>query len=322
MQKKEQLLATFAGGCFWCMQTPFEELAGVESVYAGYAGGTAPYPTYENYAKTGYKEAVQITYNPELVSYEKLLDVFWKQIDPTDAGGQFVDRGTHYSSAIYYHDTDQKKSAEESKHNLEKSGRFKKPIVTEIIPYTTFYKAEGYHQNYATNNPTHYYLYRSGSGRDAFLKQAWQSKKPYYKPSADELQKTLTPLQYQVTQCSFTEKPFENEYWNNKKEGIYVDVVTGEPLFSSRDKYDSGTGWPSFTQPIVDNALVYEKDSSHGMLRTEVKSANGQSHLGHVFDDGPRPSGKRYCINSAALRFIPVEDLEKEGYGTFKALFM
>ncbi|BDC34206.1 peptide-methionine (R)-S-oxide reductase [Candidatus Dependentiae bacterium Noda2021] len=316
-------LATFAGGCFWCMQSPFEELPGVLSVYAGYAGGTGENPTYDTYAKMGFTEAVQITYDPRMISYKDLLDIFWRQIDPTDSQGQFADRGSHYASVIYYHSEKQKETAEQSKTALNDSKRFNLPIVTTIIPYTNFYKAEGYHQDYARNNPTHYAIYRKGSGRQDFLQKTWANapvsmSKKY---TDAELQQKLTPLQYQVTQCSQTEKPFENEFWNNKKPGLYVDIITGQPLFISSDKYDSGSGWPSFTKPLQSDAITFHTDTTLSTPRVEVRSSSSNSHLGHVFDDGPLPAGKRYCINSAALRFVPVEDLEKEGYGNYKKLF-
>lgn len=313
--------ATFAGGCFWCMEAPFEKLHGVIDVVSGYAGGQAENPTYQDYAQKGYIEAVQITYDPSKISYQKLLDTFWRQIDPTDAQGQFVDRGKQYRSAIFYHNDEQKKAALQSLKDLEKSGKFSKKIVTEILPAKTFYLAEGYHQDYYKNNPVRYNFYRWRSGRDEFLQKVWGNEnKKYVKPTEAELRKKLTPLQYDVTQRDKTEKPFDNEYWDNKRPGIYVDIVSGEPLFSSLDKYDSGTGWPSFTKPISPDAVV-EKKQWFGFGATEIRSKIADSHLGHVFKDGPPPTGLRYCMNSAALRFVPVQDLEKEGYGQFKKLF-
>lgn len=334
--------ATFAGGCFWCMVPPFKKLAGVESVVSGYAGGTGANPTYGDYAQKGHIEVVQVTYHPAIVSYNQLLDVFWRNINPMDAGGQFNDRGPQYRSAIFYENDEQKKQAQYSKDALNASHRFDQPIVTEILPATTFYPAEEYHQDYYLKNPIRYKTFRYLSGRDAFIAKAWNGVKKgypspasfvsgngkgpaltsYVKPSQEELKKKLTPLQYKVTQESATEPAHNNAYWDNKRAGIYVDIVSGEPLFSSRDKYDAKTGWPSFTKPLEPDNIVQREDKGWFMTRTEIRSAHADSHLGHVFPDGPPPTGLRYCMNSGALRFIPVEDLEKEGYGKYKSLFI
>jgi peptide methionine sulfoxide reductase msrA/msrB len=311
--------AIFAGGCFWCMEKPFEELDGVLSVTSGYSGGSNANPTYENYATGGHIEVVEIVYDPARVSYDKLLDVYWQQVNPTDSGGQFVDRGHAYTTAIFYTTEDQKKQAEESKAELDKRGIYDKPIVTPIEAAQPFYAAEDYHQDYYKENPLRYKYYRHGSGRDAYLDEIWGKERKEF--SERELKQKLTPLQYEVTQEDGTEPAFKNEYWDNHREGIYVDIVSGEPLFSSFDKYESGTGWPSFSQPLVPENIVTREDRKLFSVRTEVRSKMADSHLGHVFDDGPQPTGKRYCMNSAALRFIPKEDLEKEGYGEFMALF-
>lgn len=305
-------VATFSGGCFWCMVKPFDQYDGVSKVVSGYIGGHLKNPTYEQVCSdtTGHIEAVQITYDDNIISYNELLDIFWKQIDPTDIGGQFNDRGHKYKTAIFYHDENQKEIAEKSKKDLENSNKFDKKIVTEIIPATTFYKAEDYHQYYYKKNPIHYNMYYKGSGRKDFIKNTWNNK--YDKK---ELKNRLTPLQYEVTQNDKTEPAFNNEYYDNKEDGIYVDIVSGEVLFSSKDKFDSGCGWPSFSKPIDKSSIKEDFDFSHGMIRVEVRSTEADSHLGHVFDDGPiELGGIRYCINSASLKFIPKHKMIEEGY--------
>ena len=311
-------LATFAGGCFWCMVSPFDEQPGIIEVVSGYTGGHKEYPTYEEVCSdtTGHYEAVQIKYDPEKITYEALLKQYWQQIDPTDAGGQFNDRGDSYRTAIFYHNEEQHKQALNSKEELSKSGRFQKDIVTEILPAAHFYRAEEKHQGYYKKNPFHYNLYKEGSGRARFIRENWKKVK-----SDEQLRAELTPLQYEVTRNNATEPPFQNEYWDNKEEGIYVDIISGEPLFSSLDQYDAGCGWPSFTKPIKRQDIEEKLDTSYGMRRIEVRSKTSDSHLGHVFDDGPGPDKARYCINSAALRFISKDELEENGYGQYRSLF-
>jgi peptide methionine sulfoxide reductase msrA/msrB len=306
--------ATFAGGCFWCMVKPFDQFDGVISVTSGYTGGTVPNPAYKTVCggKTGHVEAVQIIFDPKKISYEQLLTLFWRQIDPTDDGGQFNDRGLSYRTAIFYHNEEQKRFAEASRDALEKEKRFSKPVVTKILPVAEFYKAETEHQNFYKTNPEHYERYVKNSGRLHFQTKNWDKNHLDRK----ELQKRLTKIQFDVTQNSATEPAFRNEYWNNHAEGIYVDIVDGTPLFTSKDKFDSNCGWASFSKPITDTKIVEKSDFSHGMKRIEVRSFSANSHLGHVFNDGLKTlGGLRYCINSAAVRFVPKEKMQEEGYG-------
>lgn len=353
--------ATFAGGCFWCMESAFQDAPGVKAAVSGFSGGTKPDPTYNQVSSgtTDYAESVQVTYDPDTINYQQLLYLYWHDINPTDGGGQFADRGSQYRPVIFYHNQRQQRLAEQSKKDLAENGPFEDPIAVKIEAFNSFYAAEDYHQDYYKTHSGRYKRYFEGSGRAPFLRKTWGAEHPsldsyegptadasasemessasasssssseapwknFEKPSDQVLRQQLTSMQYDVTQRDGTEPAYHNKYYDNTRPGIYVDIVSGEPLFSSKAKFHSGTGWPSFYKPLEPKYVVEKTDRSAGMVRTEVRSKLADSHLGHIFDwnGHPKvPTGKRYCLDSAALEFIPADQLKEKGYGEYASLF-
>ncbi len=336
---------TLAGGCFWCTEAYFQEETGIVDAVSGYAGGDISDASYPKVAKgtTKHREAVQVTFDPNIITIEKVLDIYWSHIDPTDTEGQFADKGFQYTTAIFYHDSEQELAARDSKNRLEKSNVFDEPITTQILPFSTFYKAEEYHQDYYKKASGYYERYKKASGRAGFVEETWakdaaikfleseqtetsikkssqKNSYNYTQEEIDEILKNLDPLAYHVVAENGTETPFNNKYWDNKAEGIYVDVVTKKPLFSSTHKYDSGTGWPSFWRTIDDDSVTLHEDNSLSTTRTEVRSDAG--HVGHVFNDGPvEVGGRRFCTNSASLLFIPKDEMKDKGYEKYLYIF-
>lgn len=314
----------FAGGCFWGTEHFLKQIYGVKKTLAGYANGNISNPTYQQICNgnTGFAETVKVEYDPREVKLKLLIELFFRTIDPTSLNRQGNDRGTQYRTGIYYTNPEDLPIIQKAVNELAKS--YSEPIVLEIKPLKNFYAAEEYHQDYLDKHPGGYChinpkLFDMARNANA---PGNKNSKTYKKPDDATLRKHLTATQYAVTQQNATERPFQNEYWDEKREGIYVDVTTGEPLFISTDKFDSGCGWPSFSKPISNDLIQEKTDRSHGMTRTEVRSSLGNAHLGHVFNDGPiSKGGLRYCINSASLRFIPKDRMKEEGYGEYLNLF-
>ncbi|GIM52397.1 peptide-methionine (R)-S-oxide reductase [Capnocytophaga cynodegmi] len=318
--KKNMKEIYFAGGCFWGTEHFFKQIRGVVATQVGYANGNTQKPSYEEVYtdKTGFTETVKVIYDPKQVDLQLLLDLFYETIDPTSLNKQGNDIGTRYRTGIYTIDNSDREMITKSLNEL--ASKYNQPIVVENLPLKNFYDAEEYHQNYLDKNPGGYCHINPKLFQMAKEANPMEKSSPmqYEKPNDEVLKEKLTEIQYNVTQKNATERPFHNEYWNEFREGIYVDITTGEPLFISTDKFDAGCGWPSFSKPI-DKKLIAEKmDKSHGMTRIEVRSKTGDAHLGHVFTDGPSDKGGlRYCINSASLRFIPKDEMKKEGYGDY-----
>jgi peptide methionine sulfoxide reductase msrA/msrB len=329
-----------AGGCFWCVESDLEKLAGVIEVVSGYAGGTTENPTYENYSKNGHKEVVEVTYDAEVVSFREIAIYALKHMDPTDGEGSFYDRGVSYGPALYYETDAEKELLDSLIATIDQNGPYEKPLATAVLTRPPFWPAEDYHQNYykGTLSSLKYQYYRNGSGRDAFITKHWGEDtgptlpwektnqnpmttinwKDYVKPNKETLKQTMEALAYKVTQEDGTERAGTHPYDKEYGRGIYVDILSGEPLFSSRDKFDSGTGWPSFTAAIKPGAVTEHEDNTFFTTRTEVRSAIADNHLGHVFPDGPRDrGGLRYCMNGVALRFIPEADMVASGYSEY-----
>lgn len=312
-----------AGGCFWGVEKYFSLMPGVAETEVGYANGSTDHPTYEQVCgdNTGHAETVKVVFDPSQLSLPFLLEKYYEVIDPVSKNRQGNDEGIQYRTGIYYADAADKPVIEVSLAELQK--KYDKPLAIEHLPLLRFDRAEEYHQEYLDKNPGGYChipqsMFEAAKKNQDQKNMEKHENTEYTRKSAEELKKTLTPLQYEVTQESATERPFENEYHDNVKKGIYVDITTGEPLFLSADKYDAGCGWPSFTRPISEALIEEKEDTSRGRIRTEVRSKTGDSHLGHVFTDGPEDQGGlRYCINSASLKFIPQEEMEQAGYGKY-----
>jgi peptide methionine sulfoxide reductase msrA/msrB len=350
---REEATAMFAAGCFWSAQTDFEKAPGVIGVEVGYGGGKSRNPTYTTYSSGGHREVILVKYDPTKVTFAGLVEFLLKHVDPVDKGGSFIDRGTKYAPAIYVANEVERAEAQRVIRAFDEMKVYKRPITIPILNRAVFWPAEEYHQDYRLKNPLAYSSYRSTCGRDEFVAKYWGDRaneltlpgafpdpekavddeaqpvdrpkkrwEEFKKPGLNELRRRLTPAQFRVTQNNETETAFHNAYWNHHSPGIYVDVVSGEPLFASFDKFDSGTGWPSFVKPLRPDSLVYREDRKEAMPRVEVRSKHADSHLGHLFDDGPADrGGMRYCINSCAMRFIPKANLEREGYAEFLPLF-
>ena len=312
----------FAGGCFWGVEEYFSRIHGVVDLTVGYANGTTEKPTYEQVCsgKTGHAEAVHIRYDPQAVSLKTLAEQFFKIINPISVNRQGNDAGSQYRTGMYFLTAEDKAILASVMAGVQK--KYGKPLAVELLPLQQYYPAEEYHQDYLKKNPGGYCHISFDSLKDLRTEnRGLADPGRYSKPSDAELKKILSPEEYNVTQEAGTERAFSGRFWNHKEAGIYVDLVTGEPLFSSADKFDSGCGWPSFTRPVEPAVVTEHEDNSYGMKRIEVRSRVGASHLGHVFHDGPKDKGGlRYCINSAAIRFVPYEEMDKQGYGELKNL--